>query len=99
MNVNVTFKGFDSSDAVKSYVQDRSKKLDKYLPPNTVLNAMLADEEPRKIAEINCRFKSTYFVAKEETENLYSSIDQAFDKLLRQVNKAKTKMVDSKREG
>ena len=97
MNVNVTFKGFNASDAVKTYVQDRSKKLDKYLPPNTILNAMLSDEEPRKIAEINCRFKSTYFVAKEETENLYNSIDMAFDKLLRQVNKAKTKSVEAKR--
>jgi putative sigma-54 modulation protein len=97
MNVNVTFKGFNASDAVKTYVQDRSKKLDKYLPPNTILNAMLSRRRATQDRGNQLRFKSTYFVAKEETENLYSSIDMAFDKLLRQVNKAKTKSVEAKR--
>ncbi len=97
MNVTIRFKGFDASDSVRHYVEDRATKLDKFLPPTAMLNATLEDDKVRKIAELNLRHKGSDYVAKMESENLLSSIDEAVDKLVRQISRAKDKK--SKRSG
>ncbi len=91
MNLNIRFKGLDASDSVKQYLEDRTTKLAKFLPPTTTINATLEEDSIRKIAEINLRHKGAEYVAKQSTENLMSSIDEAVDKLLRQLQRSKDK--------
>lgn len=94
MNLNIRYKGFEGSDAVRQYVEDRSQKLTKFLPPTTTLNATLADTKVAKVAEINFHHNGVDFVAKNEAENLMSAIDDAVDKLLRQLSRTKDKKSD-----
>ena len=89
MNLNVRFKGFDGSDGVRDYLKERTTKLVKFLPPTTVVNATLEDDRVRKIVEINLRHKGTDYIARQESENLLNSIDDAVDKLVRQLSRAK----------
>jgi putative sigma-54 modulation protein len=94
MNLNIRFKGFEGSDKVKDYVIERAKKLDKFLPPTTVLNATLEDDKVRKIAEINLRYRGTDYISSQASDNLLTSIDDAVEKLVRQVSRAKQKQHD-----
>lgn len=91
MNVNIRYKGFEGSDAVKLYVEERSQKLGKFLPPTTTLNATLADTKVVKSAEINFHFNGDDYVAKNESESLMTAIDESFDTLTRQLSRAKDK--------
>ena len=94
MNLNIRFKGFDSTEAVKHHLIERTRKLTKFLPPTTTLNATLVDDKIRKIVEINLRHKGSDYVAKQASDSLTSSIDEVVDKLLRQLSKAKSKKTD-----
>ncbi len=91
MNLNIRFKGFEASDAVKHYLEERSGKLFKFLPPTTVINATLKDDKVRKVAEITLRHKGLDYVGKQESESMMNSIDDAVDKLIRQLARAKGK--------
>ena len=91
MNLSIRFKGFEASDNVKEYVESRCRKLEKFLPPTIKINANLEDKKMRKLVEINLRHRGSDYVASQASENLYTSIDDAVDKLLRQLSKAKDK--------
>lgn len=91
MNLNIRFKGFDGSDKLKQYLGEKCKKLDKFIPPTTTLNATLEDDKVRKVVEFNLNHKGTSFIASHDSDNLYTSIDDAMDKLQRQISRAKDK--------
>jgi putative sigma-54 modulation protein len=93
MNVNIRFKGLDSSEAVKEYLQDRARKLAKFVPPTVVVNATVMDDKLNKSTEINLNFKGINYVAKREGDTLFASIDEAIDTLVRQLSKAKDKKI------
>lgn len=94
MNLNIRFKGFEGSDKVRNYVSERSKKLNRFLPPSITLNATLEDDKVRKIVEFNLRFKGTDYISSQASDNMFTSIDDAVDKLLRQVSRARKKQKD-----
>lgn len=89
MNLNVRFKGFGSSDKVRAYLEERTAKLKKFLPPSATINATLEDDKSRMIAEINLRNKGSDYVAKQTSDNLLTAIDYVVDKLSRQLSRAK----------
>jgi len=91
MNLNIRFKGFEGSGKLKEYMETRSKKLDKFLPPTTTLNATLEDDKVRKVVELNLNHKGTQYIASHDSDNLYTSIDDAIDKIVRQLSRAKEK--------
>ena len=93
MNVNIRFKGFDASDKLKDYIENRSKKLSKFVPPTTTLHVTLKDDKVRKIAELNLRHKGAEYIAKQNSDNMFTSIDEAVDKLVRQLSRAKSKKI------
>ncbi len=94
MNVNITFKGMDPSDAIRNYTLERTSKLKRFLPPNTTLNTILQKEKVREIAEINFNFKGHSYTAKSDSEDIYTSIDKVVDKVVRQLAKEKEKRVN-----
>ena len=93
MNMNIRFKGLESSEAAREYLEERTGKLAKFLPPTVVLNATLADDKISKSTEITFNFKGTNYVAKKDSDTLYASIDEAVDTLVKQLSRAKDKKV------
>ena len=91
MQLNIRFKGLESSDAVKGYLEERFHKLDKFLPPTVVMNATIGDDKLRKTTEINFNYQGVNYVAKQEADSLFASIDEVVDKLVRQLSKNKDK--------
>ncbi len=91
MNLNIRFKGLESSEALKKYLDERTQKLAKFLPPSVVVNATLLEDKNRKSTEINFNYKGNNYVAKQETESMFASIDEVVDKLTRQLARAKDK--------
>ncbi|MBF0228039.1 MAG: ribosome-associated translation inhibitor RaiA [Desulfamplus sp.] len=91
MQTSVTFKKIDPSDALKSYVQKKLDRFDKMLDAPAEANVVLSVEKIRHIAEITLICDKLKIHAKEESENMYSSIDTLMDKIKSQITKHKEK--------
>ena len=98
MNIEVTFRHMNSSDALRSYVEDKLDKLDKLLVEPVNVHVVLSVEKIRQIAEITLHTKDFSANALEESNDLYASIDLAMDKLDIQVKKHKEKIKNHKLE-
>ena len=91
MQTSVTFKNIDSSDHLKSFIQDKLSRFDKYLDNPAEANVVLSVEKFRHIAEINLTGDRLNINGREETDDMYSAIDIALDKLEAQIKKNKEK--------
>ncbi|MDP2644753.1 MAG: ribosome-associated translation inhibitor RaiA [Desulfobacterales bacterium] len=92
MHTSVTFKNLDPSEHLKSYVSDKLDRFDRYLDNPAEANVVLSVEKFRHIAEISIAGDRLNIIGKEETEDMYSSIDAAIDKIKKQIKKSKQKI-------
>ena len=92
MQISVTFKNLDPSDHLKSYIQEKLDRFDKFLDNPAEASVVLAVEKFRHIAEISVSGDRLNLIGKEETNDMYSAIDMALDKLEKQIKKNKQKV-------
>lgn len=89
MNITVTFRHIESTEAIKAHVEDKLEKFKKYLISPIDVHVILSVEKFRQKCEIILTSKHFRATAVETSENLYTSIDQAEYKLERQLKKHK----------
>jgi putative sigma-54 modulation protein len=94
MKTSVTFKNIEPSEPLKSYVSDKLDRFDRFLDSPAEANVVLQVEKFRHIAEININGRKFNIIAKEETNDMYSAIDMALDKISKQIRKNKEKIKD-----
>jgi len=99
MNITVTGRHMDMTDALKAYAAEKVGKLEKYLPSGADALVMLEVEKYRHKAEVQIKVNGIIIQAQEETDEMYSSIDKVLDKMGRQVKKYKEKLKDKKGRG
>lgn len=93
MEILLTGRHVDITDAIKNYAEKKLSKLDDYFDfkESGRLHVVISVEKFRHIAEGNLRSKKHNISAKVETTDMYSSIDKLEDKLLTQIKKLKEK--------
>ena len=92
MQTSVTFKNLDPSENLKSYISGKLDKFDKFLDNPAMATVVLSVEKFRHIAEINIVGDRLNINGKEETNDMYSSMDMVLDKLEKQIKKNKQKI-------
>jgi putative sigma-54 modulation protein len=92
MQTSVTFKNIDPSENLKAYVGEKLDRFDKYLYNPAEANVVLSVEKFRHMAEINIIGDKLNIYGKEVTDDMYSAIDIALDKLEKQIKKNKQKI-------
>ncbi|MBI9076868.1 MAG: ribosome-associated translation inhibitor RaiA [Desulfatibacillum sp.] len=92
MHTSVTFKNLDPSDALRDYASEKLDRFDKYLDNPAEANVVLTVEKHRHIVEINVAGDRLSINGKEETVDMYTSIDKVLDKLETQIKKGKQKV-------
>jgi putative sigma-54 modulation protein len=96
MNIAVTFKHIDSSDAIKQYAESKVLKLEKYL--NNILEAHITlsiervDHKESGVAQIKLSAKNLTVNAEEKSADIYSAIDLLIEKVEAQIKKHKEKI-------
>lgn len=98
MNVIVTGRNIELSDPLKKYAEEKVTRFDRYLSNITEAVVTLSVQKFRHKAEILLKVNGYLIQAEAQTEEIFSSLDQVTDKLHRQVNKYKEKLV-SRRKG
>jgi putative sigma-54 modulation protein len=96
MQIDITFKNMESSDALKDYAFKRLSKMERYIDRTGEAHIVLSIEKRRHIADVTFTVDGAVINAVEITEDLYAAIDMVLDKLERQVKKHKQKMQDKK---
>ena len=101
MQVSVTFRHMDATDALKSFASDKVSRIEKYMHSPTDAHVVLSVERGHMHkAEINLTANGVRIRGQEVSEDMYGSIDSATQKIERQLKKWKNKLASHKpREG
>ena len=99
MKIHITGRHMDLTDALREHAQNRLEKLAAEFPRLLSAQIVLDVEKHRQMAELVVHAPNHVVVdAKDETSDMYASIDSAFDKAGKQLRKIRDKMVDHKSE-
>ena len=91
MNIKVTGKDLEVTDAIKAYVEKKVERLVKYFDDEFDVVATVKSEKTEKIAEIRVSIKGDLYKAVTAHKDLYAAIDKDIDILEGQIRKFKTK--------
>jgi putative sigma-54 modulation protein len=91
MQVSVTFRHVEPSEALKEYAAKRVGKVKKYLDGPVEAHVVLGIEKFRHQADITISGNSLKIKGKEETADMYSAIDMAMEKIEKQVKRMREK--------
>jgi putative sigma-54 modulation protein len=94
MQLTVTGRNLEVTDALRAYAEEKLRRLTKYLENIVTVHVVLSVEKHRQIAEVTLRVRELTIRAEESTEDLYSSIDLVMEKLERQILRYKERIVD-----
>ncbi len=96
MQVSVTFRHVEATDALRVHAERRVERIAKYVHRPIDAHVILSVNKRRHGAEIVLNADRTTLSAKEETGDLYSAIDLAAEKLVQQARKHTSKLKDHK---
>jgi putative sigma-54 modulation protein len=99
MKIAVTFRNTEGDEWHKEYVDGRLKKLTKYIDNPAEARVVLSVEKFRNVAEIMVTANGLNVNAKEEDKEMALAIDNAIEKIERQLKKRREKIRDHKAAG
>jgi len=92
MQVNITFRGIDSTESLKSYVKERAGHLEKYFDRAIETHAVLSLERYLHHADITIQAGPYVLRGRTKSEDMYKSIDEAVEKIEKQLKRYKDKL-------
>lgn len=95
MEIKIRGEKIKITDAMKSYVDEKIGKLDKYLEnsENVHANVIVKVKGHDNTVEITIPLKSFILRSEETQDDFYAAVDKTIDKLERQVRKQKTRLM------
>ncbi len=92
MQLNITFRNLDASDALKLYASEKIERVHKYLDRAGEAHVVLSLERHLHHADITIHAGTFLLRGREKSEDMYASIDLAMDKIERQLRRYKEKL-------
>ena len=97
MNINYTARHANITPEIKKHCERRLKSIEKLLGYPVEADLILSVEKYRHIAEINIKVKGATLNTREETQDMFSSLGLAFDRIEKRVKKEREKLRERKR--
>ena len=94
MQLDVTFRNIESSEALKAYAREKVERVNKYVDRPMEAHVVLSSERHVMHADIQIHVAQSDLVlrGKAKEEDLYASVDVAMDKIERQLRRYKEKL-------
>ncbi|MBM4314314.1 MAG: ribosome-associated translation inhibitor RaiA, partial [Deltaproteobacteria bacterium] len=92
MKISVTFRNTEGDNWQKEYVAEKLDKLKKYIDNPVDARVILSVEKFRNTAEINLMADGLNINSREEEKEMVLAIDNAIEKIERQLKKRKEKI-------
>lgn len=96
MKFVVIGKNIDVTPGLKSAVEDKIGKLEKYFAEDTEIHVTLSVEKDLQKIEVTIPVKGTVIRSEQSSSDMYVSIDLVEEIIERQLKKYKSKLVDKK---
>lgn len=97
MQIAVTFRHMEASEAVRQYLEEKISRVKKYIDEPIDAQAVLSVEKKiRHCAEVTLVAKGITIKGSEETNDMYAAIDGMVDKIERQLKRYKEKIKQHK---
>jgi len=98
MNIAVTFRHMNATEAVKGYATDKVSRMQKFLRAPMKSQVTLSCQQDRlHRVEVEIHSGPSRFHAHETSEDMYASIDKVIDKIERQIISAKESLGSRKK--
>lgn len=98
MEVNFTFRKTEATEALKTHTYEKLTKLDKYLNKPINAHIIFNVEGFRHTVEITFNNNGVRYVGKGLSNDMYTSIDDAVDRIEKQLRKSKERRKGHKGE-
>lgn len=89
-------KNIEVTEGLRSAVEDKIGKLEKYFNPETEVHVTLSVEKERQKIEVTIPVKGSIIRSEQVSNDMYVSIDLVEEIIERQLKKYKNKLVDQK---
>src|SRR5260221_5177344 len=89
MNVSITFRHMDASEAIKKHTAAKLGKLQKFLRQPMTAKVTISVDKLKHVAEARVSSGGAHLEAKESSDDMYTSIDRMIEKLDRQIRVTK----------
>ncbi|MCL2719206.1 MAG: ribosome-associated translation inhibitor RaiA [Lachnospiraceae bacterium] len=96
MKFIISGKNIEITHGLRSAVEDKIGKLEKYFKPDTEVYVTLSVEKERQKIEVTIPVKGNIIRSEQVSSDMYVSIDLVEEIIERQLKKYKTKLVDQK---
>lgn len=96
MQISVTFRQLEPTEALKNYVTDRLNKFKRYLDGPVEAHVVLGLEKFRHLADVTIDSNGRIIKGREENADMYAAIDLVMDKIDMQLKKLRDKLRDVK---
>ena len=94
MNYRISGKNIEVTEGLRTAVQDKLNKLEKYFTDETEIQVTFSVEKDRQKIEVTIPVKGSVSRAEQVSDDMYVSIDLVEEVIERQVNRYKKKLVD-----
>ena len=94
MKITISGKNIDVTDGLRTAVQDKIGKLERYFMPEIEVQVTLSVEKDRQKIEVTIPVKGNIIRSEQVSSDMYVSIDLVEEVIERQLKKYKNKLVD-----
>jgi len=95
MKLTTTARHFEADSDLMAHIEERLYRLKRYFDQIINVDVIMSVEKFRHIAEINVHVNNHDFHAKEESGDMYTSVDKSAKSLERQIKKFKAQLKSS----
>ena len=96
MQVNITFRHLESTEALKAHAREKVEHIQRYVDRPSEAHVVLYVENLEHHADINLKAGPFLLRGRAKSNDMYASIDAAADKIERQLKKHKEKLKNHK---
>lgn len=94
MNYIISGKNIEVTEGLRSAVQDKLSKLERYFAADTDAQVTFSVEKDRQKIEVTIPMKGHIIRAEQVSDDMYVSIDLVLEVIERQVNRHRKKLID-----
>jgi len=100
VKIKIAGRHTDASPSLRSYVIEKTEALERFFDRIVSVDVVLSVEKERQIADFHAHLTNRKVIsAREESGDMYASIDKAIDRLKRQLVKFKDHLHDVRERG
>ena len=92
MTIKINGRKIEVTEGLKSYIQKKISKLEKYFGETALANVTISVQKDHHIVEVTIFQDSMIYRAEVSNDDMYAAVDKVEDVLERQIRKQKTRL-------